>query len=568
MKRTGNFYTNIIQGKEYPHLPYLLVILIISILLSSPLLTGGFFRAHDLNCHMYKAVATVDALLEGQIPPLIGPRLANGFGYSWNIFYAPLSAYIPAFIKIFIPTFLDSMKLFIFFTIALSGITMYYFALALSRSRNLALLTAVFYLTAPYRLEDIYIRGAMGEALAFVFIPIFFQGLYNVFYQDGKQDHLIAIGFTGLLLAHNISALMTAFAAVFYLLAHFKQLCKREVVLSFVRNGFLVLALSLFYLVPLLEHRLFGNYEVFLPDRMGSLTDLKAQTLYPHKMLFDLFAEEKLNFSLGLQFIMPLALLPLVFKQFIGNKNIIIMLLLGLASVFMVSFLFPWTVMPSIFSFIQFPWRFLVLAIFFLSIACSFILSMIYKELELKHLIPIFLLIFLYISPILAQTRIDGTISDDIFVKEDVISAKSIYSSGSAFFEYMPAKAKANIPYLAEREDKVLVTEGEAAITKEVKKGTHLSFMVNTASNTKLELPYLYYLGWQVNLEQGDEISRIEVYESPKGFAALEIPANTAGLVSVSFKGTTLTRVSYLWSFLTMIVFIIYILKRSRTYKA
>ncbi len=541
--------------KKRMHWQCILVLLAISVLLSSPLLYKGFFIAHDINCHMFKAVGTVDALLNGQIPPLIGPDLANGFGYGWNFFYSPLSAYIPAFIKIFVPTFIDSMKIFIFLTIVISGITMFYFTLHVTRSKNTALLAAIFYLTAPYRLQDIYIRGAMGEALAFVFIPIFFHGLFNLLSEDGRKDYYITVGFTGLLLAHNVSALMSAGSALIYILIHYRQLANPKVIKSIAINGLLILVLSLFYLVPLLEHRILGNYEVFIPDRMGSLASLLANSLYPHQLLFQMFNKGELSFNLGLQLIIPLMLSPLVYKELMASKGVVILLLLGLGSVFMMSVVFPWKLMPSVFAFVQFPWRYLSLAVFFLSIPCSYIIACLYKELEIRHLVPIIFVIFIYISPILALTANDTKISDQDFMKVDLITDESIYSQGSAFFEYMPVKAKADIPYVALRGDKAIVTEGEAVIDKEVKQGTKLNFEVMTKTDTQIELPYLYYLGWYATIESDKGIVRLDTFESAKGFVAIDIPVNMKGSVSVLFKGTIMTRVAYFGSFTAFIAF-------------
>lgn len=562
-----------LNTKKKMHWQCILVLLAISVLLSSPLFYKGFFIAHDINCHMFKTVGTVKALLDGQIPPLVGPDLANGFGYAWNIFYSPLSAYIPALFKIFLPTFIGSMKLFIFLTIFISGITMFYFALDVTRSKNLALLAAIFYITAPYRLQDIYIRGAMGEALAFVFIPIFFHGLFSLLSEDGRKDHYIAIGFSGLLLAHNISALMCATVAVVYILAHFRQLSNTKVIKSFIINGLFIIGLSLFYLVPLLEHRFLGNYEVFLPDRMGSLASLAGQGLYPHQMLFQMFNKRELNFSLGLQLVLPLLFIPMIYKQLLTNKNMMVLLLLGLGSVFLMSFVFPWTSMPSIFSFVQFPWRYLSLAVFFLSIPCSYIIGCLYRELELRHFVPIILFVFIYISPILALTANDSKIFDQDYMKVDLITEQSRYSQGSAFFEYMPVKAKADISYLATREDRVIVTEGEAEIGNEVKRGSNLRFDITTKRDTQVELPYLYYLGWYVSLEsdqvtsETSGITRLKAFESEKGFVSFVIPAKTEGSVRVSFQGTIRTRAAYVGSVVALIIFIWFLYRKRENSK-
>jgi len=545
--------------KQRPNLPNLFIIFIVAFLLSSPLLTKGFFIAYDIDNHVFKLVATVTALLEEQFPPLIGSKLANGFGYSWNIFYPPLSSYIPALFKIFFPSFIGSMKLYIFFTLVASGITMYYFACDLTRSKNVALLAAIFYMTAPYRLEDIYSRGALGEALAFVFIPLLFHGLFSLFYRNGQKDYYITLGAAGLLLSHNISSLLCGFAALVYILIHLRHLSNLRVLKSLIINGLFTAALSLFFLVPLLEHKLLGNYEVFEPNMMGSFASMTSRSLYPQQLLFTMFNNEA-NFTLGLQLILPLCLAPLAFKKLITNKNIIIFLLLALISIFMTSKAFPWALMPQVFSYIQFPWRFLMLAVFFLSIPGAFILATLYDKLELKHIIPLIMIIFVYLFPILtAQTVNDKNISDGDYNTIDIVTAKSYKTGGCATFEYLPVRAYENIPYLANRENRVILKNGEAEITEEVKNGTSLSFHISTSSAVQIELPYIYYLGYDLSLDTSREVTKLKAVESNNGFVATTVPAQTEGQVTVKYKGTLLTRLAFSISLLSVLIFAAFI---------
>ncbi|HHV65320.1 MAG TPA: hypothetical protein GXX46_09645 [Peptococcaceae bacterium] len=195
-------------------------------------------------------------------------------------------------------------------------------------------------------------------------------------------------------------------------------------------------------------------------------------------------------------------------------------------------------------------------------------------KLEVKTIVLILLAVFIYISPLLTYATIDPKISDQNFRRLDRIVEESVYSQGSAFFEYMPVKAKTDIPYLAKRENNALIIRGEGEITNEVKNGTKLSFRVRTTTAALIELPYLYYLGWEAVLEseqgQGQGKYKLKVLESAKGFAALELPAGAAGTVSVRFKGTALTRLAYLVSLFSMVVFLLALMKnrqRNKRYK-
>lgn len=75
-----------------------------------------------------------------------------------------------------------------------------------------------------------------------------------------------------------------------------------------------------------------------------------------------------------------------------------------------------------------------------------------------------------------------------------------------------------------------------------------------------LELPYIYYLGYQVTFK-GEKIS---YQESEHGFISIQIPEGETGEVKVRYKGTSAGKISAGISVITGIVFIGYIAKRGK----
>ena len=54
-------------------------------------------------------------------------------------------------------------------------------------------------MTFPYHLTDLYTRNAIGEYTSFVFIPLVFLGLYNLFNTLDKNYYLaISVALTSL----------------------------------------------------------------------------------------------------------------------------------------------------------------------------------------------------------------------------------------------------------------------------------------------------------------------------------------------------------------------------------
>ena len=104
---------------------------------------------------------------------------------------------------------------------------MYKFMFQMTANRNIALLSAGLYVLAPYHLTDLYIRNALGEFASFVFIPLVFLGLYNLF-NTTENNYYLGVGAIGLILTHNLSAIITALVAIIYLIIHFKVLRKKK----------------------------------------------------------------------------------------------------------------------------------------------------------------------------------------------------------------------------------------------------------------------------------------------------------------------------------------------------
>jgi hypothetical protein len=561
MLKTYNFKQKLFSKYYY-------LILIASILVCSPLYVKGLYHGHDINDHVFRVIGTVLALKGGQLPPSVGPNLAGNFGYAWNIFYAPLSAYIPAIIKIFLPTFIGSLKVFLFLTVFVSGLTMYHFAKDYTKSQNVGVLASLIYITAPYRIVDMFVRGAVGEVLAFVFIPLLFHGLYNLLRSDGTKSYLITIGGAGLVLSHNISAFICAIMAILYLILNYKSLAKLRVIGGLIANGLFIVGITLFFIVPLLEQRIYGNYVVFLPDRMGSIKSMRENSVYIHQLLFGKFElggsygldtiTNEFPFTIGLEIVLPLLLTPFVYGKIKEEKyHYIVLIILGIFAAFTTSDLFPWLSMPKVFAYIQFPWRILMLSIFFLSIVASQNLSLLFNKFEIKHIAIILLIIFVYISPLISLTDNDPTISDKTYLDTSINESNAQASGDRAFNEYLPLNTFHNLDYLIKRSKKTIRKSGDAKIYNEVDQQGNITFSFNNSKLSVVELPLLYYVGYSGELIDGAKKTKINTYETDKGFVGLTLPANSKGEIHVKFTGTAKARVSYIISLVTSILFII-----------
>lgn len=171
---------------------YYIIIILIALVLSAPLYTKGFIESHDGIYHLSRNYATNKAILSGQIPPLIVSNFCKGFGYGWNIFYPPLWTYISGLFSLFVSS-LNAMKLTIMLAIIISGISMFRLIKKVTDNKDMAFITAAVYMSSTYFLSNIYCRMAVGEIISYMFLPMLFYGLYDIFYDKGKEDYYLTI---------------------------------------------------------------------------------------------------------------------------------------------------------------------------------------------------------------------------------------------------------------------------------------------------------------------------------------------------------------------------------------
>ncbi len=179
------------QIKENKKIHYIFII-IIGTLLSLGLFNIQIRDTHDGFLHLIRLIKTDEMLKLGE-SPIIMPGICNGAGYAMNLFYPPLTTYLPLLIKMFVPTYAMALKLFGVLCIITSGITMYQFAFQVTKKRNIAFWAAFIYMIAPYKLANVYKRYAIGEFMGLAFIPWVFLGLHNLLKEDGKKHYFIAI---------------------------------------------------------------------------------------------------------------------------------------------------------------------------------------------------------------------------------------------------------------------------------------------------------------------------------------------------------------------------------------
>ena len=547
-----------------------LIILFFAIIISIPMLNKNFnIYVDDGVQHIARLMGTAQSIEEGQIIPVIMSNFCNGFGYSWNIFYSPITAYIPLIFSIFTNSFELMLKLFIILVSFLSGISIYEFVKKISNNRYAGLLSSAIYIFAPYRLTDMYIRIAISELTSFIFIPIVFQGMYNILNSEEKnfkKSLILTLGATGLILTHIVIAMYTAIFCTIYLILNIKKLKDRKILKLLIINILLIVVLTSFYTFPLLEHKFNTNYEVFENGRME-----RTEVLIYYKVNFlELIYSGKntMNFEIGLISIIGLVLTILAYKKVENNTKKIywFSLITGVLCVIMSLNFFPFEKLPAILKMIQFTFRLLEFSSFFFAVIAGINYCLVIKNFNIKDVIVLGTISFLLIVPNYTKLDFEKQWSEEKLWPSVAVTEKTgRVHAGCASFEYLPSKAFDNLEYIKNRKNNVYIISGNAIISNEQKQGTNMTFDVsNVEENTVIELPYIYYLGYNIKITNNyGEIIKANVFESNNGFVAFNLPMDSSNVV-VKYTGTLIMKITYIVSFITFIGLIINLLFLSK----
>ena len=533
------------------------IILVIATIISIPLLNKNFnIYGDDGIQHIARLMGTYQTITEGEFPSVIMSNFCNEFGYSWNIFYSPITAYIPLIFRLFTNSFELTLKLFMILVTFLSGISMYEFVKKVTKNRYAGVLSAILYILAPYRLTDTYMRIAISELTSFIFIPIIFHGMYNIFNREKKSSLLLTLGAVGLILTHTVIAMYTAIICFIYVLVNIKKLKEKQVWKMLGINVLLIILLTSFYIVPMLEHKLATEYEVFKPGRMERTDELIRNKVD----LVDLLYTKQNNFSyeIGLVSLIGLVFTLLVHKKIEEqNKKIYwFSLISGIICIIMSLSFFPFEKLPGFMKMIQFTFRLLEFSSFFFAFIPAINYSLVIKNFDMKDVFVLSLIAFLLIVPLKKNLNNEKLWTEDkLWPAVEVNENTGRVHAGCATFEYLPSKAFNNLDYIKNRENRVYVLNGNVVIENEEKDGTNMEFTVsNTEENAVIELPYIFYLGYKVEItNEAGETLKIDTFESDNGFVAVNLPITTEK-VTVEYEGTMLMRITYLISLVGIII--------------
>lgn len=219
------------------------------------LLHPGLPVTHDGQDHVARIANFYASLSEGNIVPRWAANLNWGYGHPILMFLYPMPSYVASLIHSIGFSFVDSTKIVFAIAFVFSTAFMYLWASA-AWGIPAGLVAATLYGFAPYRFVDLYVRGAIGEHMAFVFPPLICYGIYRLSKEKigfaPSPFSMVAFGTGFLILSHN--ALSLLFLPLIILYAMYLSVNESRVRVSLLASAGMAMAfgffLSAFYWIP------------------------------------------------------------------------------------------------------------------------------------------------------------------------------------------------------------------------------------------------------------------------------------------------------------------------------
>lgn len=538
---------------------FILAIFIFSIIIMIIDVHNGYIKGHDTDFHLATITAIVDQLSWDNLTvqePL--KYIGNDLGYGTRFFYPPLphltAGYITKILTIFnINNVAIGMRITQWLTIFASGVTFYLLGEKIFKNKKIAMFLSFFYMTAPYHLAQIFVRDSFSEMFIPIAIPLIILGLLYLKEKRYKLFFLYFVGgYTLAIYSHlAMTIYFTIILIVSFFTIYFKEMFTKKNILYLVSASVLILLLTASFWLPMLEIKLKGSYGVFMPYYMTGKGDLRFSTISILE-LFAFFRDIDYHFvRYNLQLFVTIMFFVSVFfiikKKLWKEKLWLFLLTFTVLSTIMVTKIFPWYYTPDILQTLQFPWR-LVLYISFGAILISGICL---KQIENKKYFNILCYILLILSLLGTYIYIDHLEESQIDIN-NINNSKCMGNQA----EYLPEKALKNREYFDNRNKNIIIESGTGEITKILDDVPDLTFEVKTSEPLTIELPRIYYMGYNLEINGQD----IELTESDNGF--LQATIDESGTYTLTYKKTPIMKIANIISIVTFVLCVMLLIKK------
>lgn len=523
------------------------IILILTFLISVPYLNFEPITTHDISYHTNRIIAISEELKAGHFPVLIHSNLLDGFGYANPLFYPELFLYIPAILTTLGLNFLTSYKLFTILTTFFTLLFTYYSANHIFKKKNIAWTITILYGTSFYRLADIYERGAIGEVLAIVFLPLVLCGLYEIIFGENKKWWIICFGIFGLINSHVLTFAMSIILILTICTINIIRIFKdKKRLVTLIIAGVISILLILSFVLPYLEQSNSDKFNV--DEKIYNGAFLQSYSVSLKELINNQFNNGDFYKGIGtILLILPVFIIKCK-DEYDQTKFMKQLFGIGLIVLLVSTSIFPWESLCNKFNSIttlQFPYRLNIISTLLFSFVGGYALCRIIgNKLELNKLV--YILLILFTLNLLSSLNVNSS-----EFTEDMIINYAPVGNG----EYKPYGLK-------QKDTKVhnIANEEEIEFTR-VSSKMQFEYS-NKEDKMIIHIPLAYYKGYIAYIEDENGIKTdLTLEEEPKTKNVI-VKNDTIlnGKITIEYRMTMIQKIGYIITIITLIGLISYVI--------
>lgn len=528
----------------------------LGILASIPVFSDFLYSGDDITFHLARLEGIFQALRAGEFPVRVNMVQNKGYGNLSASMYPSLFLLPFAAMRFLRVSLMLCYKMLIVAVNIATAFISYYSLRKLCNSRKIGLWACILYTFSAYRLNNLYMRCAIGEALAMVFLPLVLWGTYELLWRDRKKWYILMLGMTCVIQSHVLSTEICAFfmavELVIWLLTGAKKDAwgrvlegiKTVVVTALLNAGFLIpfICFSMQDLQSFHMENMIGEFPVYFTQMFAMFMPATGGSVSP--------GSTRNEMALSVGFVLLAGSILFCMNQMRNRENDSETGKIGrrcfgygVVGLLLASWLFPWDRLLEMEWFekfsapLQFPWRFFGVSSIFLALVSAIGIE---STREKWHKYIEILMIGLticstgYCFDMICQQR--ETLGDKMEIE-------SIDHSDSMYMYYISEQFETWHLRLSREEATIDCTDIlKVSFSDYEKRGTKISVTTQNPENAEevLVFPLCYYPGYVVRVD--GEIVETKVYEMPIRLVACDLPEQTAH-ITISYEGLWFFRV-------------------------
>lgn len=225
---------------------------------SALLFGGGLPYGHDTAFHSARMASIIDGMKVGNFNIHIQSEAFGGYGYATPLFYGQLFLYFPALLYMFGVPFYRCFNIYIIAVNFATAVVSLYSFKKIFKDTKTAAVGSVIYTLSIYRITNIYVRGAVGEYTAMIFLPLILYGVYAIYFDTDRENLSISaliplvLGVTGLIQSHIITTQIVAVCLVMFGLLNYKKTFTKNTIIVLLKAVVMIVLVNLAFLIPFL----------------------------------------------------------------------------------------------------------------------------------------------------------------------------------------------------------------------------------------------------------------------------------------------------------------------------